>query len=78
VSALKWTKADANRAAKMGWYLDETSTRITAYCNKFPSDREAAGWVMQCYAVGGHIDSAKGDYDTCRKALLLCALGGAE
>lgn len=91
---IKWTKADANRAAKMGFSISNghLSYRICRHDAVFTTDREAAEWVVYAYK-----DPRYAQFDvepafpklvneqrativeaTCRKALLLCATGGAS
>ena len=72
---MKWTKADRQRASKMGWYFNESKQRIERHQTTFSNDHEAAQWVME------HCDSyysADTEYKTCRKAVLLCCLGGTQ
>lgn len=82
---LKWTKADAKRAAQMGWFLDgngvQTYSRIYGpkhllAKSPFKSDREAAEWVWH-----ESFTAAEKDYrstSTCYKTIILCLIGGEK
>jgi hypothetical protein len=85
---VKWTKADALRAEKMGFCLTEHADAIVkgwmhyrvSNCvegGMFPHDREAAEWVLeQCARHPIPRDDCFEDVKTCRKAVLICCLGG--
>lgn len=84
---LIWTKADAKRAEKMGWHIynDAFPRIIHNLRGPFKSSRAAAEWVMVNGAgekwLGGDrysklfVKHTKVS-ETCRKAILLCCLGG--
>lgn len=79
---LKWTNADAKRAEKMDWAF--TGNRIIAqyggrffanqkWENKQQADAMAVVWVVNANLFFHETSTA---YKTCRKAVLLCCLGG--
>ena len=76
----KWTKADAKRAAKMGWRMDYVIFMnglferrfIVAEGDRFKSDDEAIDWVVRNYRHG---PACNDNTRTCFKALFLCAKG---
>lgn len=84
---LRWSKADAKRAEKMGFALGRLNyTRrthidyiIVTMCRAFKSDREAAEWVIGCRSINDLPPLARSSYGefitTCRKAILLCCRG---
>lgn len=80
----KWTKADERRARRMGWALSEIQVqgvvvvRITALVTPsvFSTDREAVEWVVSEFGVPLH--STLEQWRTCRKAIMLCCLGGLQ
>lgn len=75
-----WNKADAKRASKMGWRLQQVAphypARIALWGERFKSDDEAIEWVIEV-VESLPLELFENDqlYKTCRKALFLCAKG---
>lgn len=84
-----WTKSDAKRSEKMGWKLGYQEAwcasrgintgdkfhRILRHGDRFKSDDEAIEWVVDSVSRGCMGSCGIAEWDTCRKALFLCAKG---
>jgi hypothetical protein len=83
VKPIKWTKADAKRAEKMGWKLTspqtpcvngEQSWRVYHIRKHTKTDCEARSMVL--YRLTRYSEDRSGpEWKTCLKAILLC-MGG--
>jgi hypothetical protein len=77
----KWTKADAKRAEKMGWVLNDATpcmVHVSKHGDRFKSNDEAIAWVVstvECNAIMAVDSEDLKGIKTCRKALFLCAKG---
>lgn len=68
----KWSKADAKRAAKMGWELDTIANPIICKLgDRFKSNDEAIDWVVDRISW----DTRSLNHKTCRTAVRLCLKG---
>jgi hypothetical protein len=75
----KWTRADAKRAEKMGWVLNDATlgmVHISKHGDRFKSDDEAIEFVMRGYQESLCSKPLSiAEWDVCRKAIRLCMKG---